>query len=44
MPVTVKTPEQIEKMRDAGRLAAEVLEVVAEHDGHADVGGRNSCH
>jgi methionyl aminopeptidase len=31
MPVTVKTPEQIEKMRVAGRLAAEVLEVVAEH-------------
>jgi methionyl aminopeptidase len=31
MPVTVKTPEQIEKMRLAGRLAAEVLEVVAPH-------------
>ncbi len=31
MPVTVKTPEQIEKMRIAGRLAAEVLEVVAPH-------------
>jgi len=31
MPVTVKTPEQIEKMRVAGRLAAEVLEVVAPH-------------
>jgi len=31
MPVSVKTPEQIEKMRVAGRLAAEVLEVVAPH-------------
>jgi len=31
MPVSVKTPEQIEKMRVAGRLAAEVLEVVAQH-------------
>ena len=31
MPVSVKTPEQIEKMRIAGRLAAEVLEVVAPH-------------
>jgi methionyl aminopeptidase len=31
MPVSVKTPEQIEKMRLAGRLAAEVLEVVAPH-------------
>jgi len=31
MPVSVKTPEQIEKMRVAGRLAAEVLEVVVPH-------------
>jgi methionyl aminopeptidase len=31
MPVTVKTPEQIEMMRTAGRLAAEVLQVVAPH-------------
>jgi len=31
MAVSVKTPEQIEKMRVAGRLAAEVLEVVAPH-------------
>ena len=31
MPVTIKTPEQIEKMRIAGRLAAEVLEVVAAY-------------
>lgn len=31
MPVTLKTPEQIEKMRTAGRLAAEVLELLAGH-------------
>jgi len=31
MPVTVKTPEQIEKMRVAGRLAAEVLEMIVPH-------------
>ncbi len=31
MAVTIKTPEEIEKMRVAGRLAAEVLEVVAPH-------------
>jgi len=31
MSVSVKTPEQIEKMRVAGRLAAEVLEMIAEH-------------
>ncbi len=31
MPVTVKTPDEIEKMRVAGRLAAEVLQVVAPH-------------
>ena len=31
MPVSVKTPEQIEKMRVAGRLAAEVLQVVAPY-------------
>lgn len=28
MPVTIKTPEEIEKMRVAGRLAAEVLHMV----------------
>ncbi len=28
MPVTLKTPEQIEKMRVAGRAAAEVLEMI----------------
>ena len=31
MPVTVKTPEQIENMRVAGRLAAEVLEMIVPH-------------
>jgi methionyl aminopeptidase len=31
MAVTVKTPEQIEKMRIAGRLAAEVLDVLVAH-------------
>ena len=31
MTVNLKTPEEIEKMRIAGRLAAEVLDVVAEH-------------
>lgn len=31
MSVTFKTPEEIEKMRVAGRLAAEVLEMIGEH-------------
>ena len=31
MPVTVKTPEQIDRMRVAGRLAAEVLEMLVPH-------------
>ncbi len=31
MAITLKTPEDIEKMRIAGRLAAEVLQVVAPH-------------
>jgi methionyl aminopeptidase len=31
MSVTIKTPEEIEKMRVAGRLAAEVLEMIEEH-------------
>ncbi len=31
MPVSIKSPEEIEKMRVAGRLAAEVLEMIAEH-------------
>ncbi|MGS2717109.1 type I methionyl aminopeptidase [Eionea flava] len=31
MSVTIKTPEEIEKMRIAGRMAAEVLEMIGEH-------------
>ncbi|MBL7249170.1 type I methionyl aminopeptidase [Alloalcanivorax sp. C16-2] len=31
MNVTIKTPEDIAKMRVAGRLAAEVLEMIGEH-------------
>ena len=31
MTVSIKTPDEIEKMRVAGRLAAEVLEMIAEH-------------
>ncbi|WP_028110827.1 type I methionyl aminopeptidase [Ferrimonas futtsuensis] len=31
MSIVIKTPEQIEKMRVAGRLAAEVLEMIAPH-------------
>lgn len=31
MNVTIKNPEQIERMRVAGRLAAEVLEMIAPH-------------
>jgi methionyl aminopeptidase len=31
MAVTLKTPEEIEKMRIAGRLAAEVLKMIAPH-------------
>ncbi|CCG88175.1 type I methionyl aminopeptidase [Erwinia piriflorinigrans] len=31
MAISIKTPEEIEKMRVAGRLAAEVLEMIAEH-------------
>jgi methionyl aminopeptidase len=31
MPVTIKNPEEIEKMRVAGRLAAEVLDMIAPH-------------
>jgi methionyl aminopeptidase len=31
MPVTIKTPEEIEKMRVAGRLAAEVLRMIRPH-------------
>jgi methionyl aminopeptidase len=31
MPVTIKTPEDIAKMRIAGALAAEVLEMIGQH-------------
>ncbi|HET6586240.1 MAG TPA: type I methionyl aminopeptidase [Oleiagrimonas sp.] len=31
MPVTIKTPEEIESMRVAGRMAAEVLALLTEH-------------
>lgn len=31
MPVTIKSPEEIAKMRVAGRLAAEVLKMIAPH-------------
>lgn len=31
MPVIIKTPEEIEKMRIAGRLAGQVLEMLNEH-------------
>ncbi|EIC19936.1 type I methionyl aminopeptidase [Thiorhodovibrio frisius] len=31
MSVTIKTPAEIEKMRIAGRLAAEVLDMIGEH-------------
>ncbi len=31
MSVTIKTPDEIEKMRIAGRLAAEVLEMIGPH-------------
>ena len=31
MPVTIKTADEIEKMRVAGRLAADVLEMIVPH-------------
>jgi len=31
MPVSIKSPDEIEKMRVAGRLAAEVLEMIGPH-------------
>ena len=31
MTVMIKTPDEIEKMRVAGRLAAEVLEMIGPH-------------
>lgn len=31
MPISLKSPEQIEKMRVAGRLASEVLDMITDH-------------
>ncbi|MBT7409572.1 MAG: type I methionyl aminopeptidase, partial [Methylococcales bacterium] len=31
MNITIKTPEEVEKMRVAGKLAAEVLEFIEPH-------------
>ena len=31
MSVSIKTPEEIEKMRAAGKLASEVLEMIGPH-------------
>ncbi len=31
MPVTIKTPDEVEKMRRAGRLAGEVLQMIRPH-------------
>jgi len=31
MPITIKTPEEVAKMRTAGRLAADVLEMIGPH-------------
>ncbi|MBR9858724.1 MAG: type I methionyl aminopeptidase, partial [Gammaproteobacteria bacterium] len=31
MSIVIKTPEEIEKMRVAGRLAADVLEMIEPH-------------
>ena len=31
MPITLKSPEDQQKMREAGRLAAEVLDMIGEH-------------
>jgi methionyl aminopeptidase len=31
MPITIKTPDEVEKMRVAGRLAADVLRMIAPH-------------
>ncbi|HAZ54539.1 MAG TPA: type I methionyl aminopeptidase, partial [Franconibacter helveticus] len=31
MAISIKTPEEIEKMRVAGKLAAEVLEMIEAH-------------
>ena len=31
MPIKIKTPEQLDKMRIAGRLTAEVLDMIGEY-------------
>ena len=31
MPVSIKTPDEIEKMRIAGRLGGEVLQMIRPH-------------
>lgn len=31
MSVTIKSPDEIEKMRTAGKLASEVLEMIGSH-------------
>ena len=31
MKIVIKSPEQIERMREAGRLAAEVLDMITPH-------------
>lgn len=31
MPINIKTPDEIEKMRTAGRLASEVLQMIGDH-------------
>ncbi|MEC7642461.1 MAG: M24 family metallopeptidase, partial [Pseudomonadota bacterium] len=31
MSISIKTPEELEKMRAAGRLAASVLEMIGEY-------------
>ena len=31
MPVSIKTPEEKDRMRTAGRLAGEVLDMIGEH-------------
>lgn len=46
MPVSIKTVDEIEKMRIAGRLAAEVLEMIGEHvvEGITTQELNNICH
>ena len=36
MPVTVKNPAEQQKMREAGRLAAEVLDMIGAHASLSD--------